>query len=123
MSDEAIDFFGDYDGYIKYAEENETGTPQWCVRHWAPAPVEGLSGATATVKILGKTLEMMPDEIMQMEDKSAQADAANKWMAEQEQPICCQLGDDVVTALWLEVAVEMGVVGGPNEKSNGDKSG
>lgn len=102
-----LDFYGKYDEYIEWSEENAQKSSQWCARHWAPCPVEGLNGVMATITLIQKTFEMMPEEITTMTDAGAQAEAANAWMLSQEEPICCQLGDDEMTRLWLDVNVKM----------------
>lgn len=113
--DERPDFRGNMKGYLAYAEREGLmkNHPQWCARHWAPAPVEGRNGLMASMLILQYQIEAIPVAVRQ-----EGAGAMNQWVAaHSDTPLCCLLGDEKIEAIWAETPA-------PNAESmNGESDG
>lgn len=103
MSENPPDFYGDLDGYLKWAEENPKWNPQWCFRHWAPCPVEGKPGLVASVILAQHNISTMPPDVQQGDPT-----AMNSWQENQTTPACCRLGDEFIDSLWEEVSYLVG---------------
>jgi hypothetical protein len=79
MSDQtAAGWFNQFDPDI-LAVQGVKGNDQWCIRHWAPAPVFGANGVKAAILLLSAVVNL--DE-------------------EPREPYCCQLGDQVMYDIW-----------------------
>lgn len=81
--------------YLLWAEKNWPFNPSFCPRHWMPCPVEGRNGIGASIEVMQKALDMMPEVV-----RTGGHTAMNSWQENQTTPTCCRLGDEWVAALW-----------------------
>lgn len=86
------------ESYLAWRKENPGEfNPTWCAKHWAPCPVGGLNGLSATIIMTQRQIAEMPIEV-----RNAGTTAMNSWLANQVVPYCCKIGDEEVVKVWKE---------------------
>ena len=75
------------------AAHPDSGSKQWCARHWAPCPVFGSNGIGAATELMRVFLdEIKPPGV-------ASAAALNREM-DKIGRLCCTLGDERMYKIW-----------------------
>jgi hypothetical protein len=91
-------FDEDYKAFVEFteAEHPRPFNPQFCLKHWAPCPVEGKPGMVVSIILVTEMMSAMPADV-------GDHSGMNSWMANRTTSYCCELGDEKMDWLWDEV--------------------
>jgi hypothetical protein len=91
MSDQIATEWFDQFPVDELASRGVMGSDQWCIRHWAPAPVFGANGIAATLMLINLAVKnpIPLADVPAILNRSTGAE-----------PLCCRLGDQVVFDVW-----------------------